>query len=221
MKARVVRAYTNSAFVLLLFLLLALSGVALYPLTNTNDDYQVLQQVNYQLGREELIIKDVLILEYRAETYHSMALSELQTELPMLLQIQNALLHGDKLLGVPSNEPDNIEAIIVASQIEFSPLYSALRIIVSNSDTKPDINQVNIVFQHDNKYLTTIFEISTLLQQNAESRKVLLVITDLIFILLLIIIDIIKHLLFTRIMVKKIFLEEELEKQHASGTSIH
>jgi len=216
-KAQTLRTYMIMSLVLTLFLLLSLvifNSLALFP---SNDDIVVMQQANFQLARDEFLSKDVMVLAYRPLSYHSQAINELQTVLPQFQQVQTGLLQGNAVLGLPSNPPDNVKAALLASQSDYLAITTAVQHLLAHPDaTTPDMIQVEIVLQHERFYVGEMYQVVTLLQQNAEARK-----TQLIFIKLTIlggtgIVVVLKYTLFTRYALEGMRKAEEQETKEES-----
>lgn len=199
MQVKTLRVYMVVALLMTLFLLLSTVIFEILPLLSGYDDLVVMQQANFQLARNEFISKDVMVLAYRPITYHSQAINELQTVLPQFQQVQVGLLHGDTSLGLPGNPPDSVRAALAVSQNDYLAIVTAVQHLLARPDANnPDPIQVEIVLQHERLYVNNMYQVITLLQQDAEARKV-----QLIFIKLTIIggagvIVVLKYTLFTR-----------------------
>jgi hypothetical protein len=202
------------SIILALFLLLALSILNILPLLSGSDEIVAMQQANYQLARDEFISKDVLVLAYRPMTYHSQAVSELQTVLPAFQQVQVGLLKGDVSLGLPNNPPDNVRAALLASQSDYLAIITAVNHLLAHPDaSNPDPIQIEIVLQHEHLYIGEMYQVVTLLQQNAEARKVQLIFIKLTLLGGAGVVVVLKYSLFTQVALKRIqSLEEEQEK---------
>lgn len=203
MKLQVMRVYMILSICITLFFLLIVMGIEIYPSTQGNNDFVVLQQANFQLARAQFLAKDVLTLEYRSIQYHSQAISEIQTVLPVFIQVQSGLSNGDATLGLPKNQPDTVLASLSASQSDYSAIATALKVIISTPDKVPDITEVDIVLTHQNNYITEMYQVVTLLQENAESKVFQLMFIKIIFLVLAFILVILKYALFTHALVSK------------------
>lgn len=199
MKTKNLRTYMMMALILILCMLLSLFVLDILPLFSSYDDLVIMQQANFQLARDEFISKDVMVLTYRPISYHSQAVNELQTVLPLFQQVQVGLLKGDSLLNLPGNPPVSVRVALLASQSDYLAITTAVQHLLAHSDsTHPDAIQVEIVLQHERTYIQEMYQVIALLQQDAEARK-----TQLIFIKLTIIggtgvVVVLKYTLFTR-----------------------
>lgn len=199
MRVKTLRIYMVAALLLTIFFLLSLVVLEILPLLSGQDDLIVMQQANFQLARDEFMAKDVLSLAYRPASFHSQAINELQTILPQFQRVQVGLLHGDVSLGLPGDPPDSVRAALLVSQTDYIAIVTAVNHLLADPDaSNPDMIQVEIVLQHERLYTSEMYQVITLLQQDAEARKV-----QLIFIKLTIIggtgtIVILKYTLFTR-----------------------
>jgi hypothetical protein len=196
------------ALLLTLFFLLSLVILEILPLLSGSDDLIVMQQANFQLARNEFIAKDVLILEYKPNN-RSQAISELQTVMPTFQQVQKGFLSGDITLGLPSNPPDNVRAALLASQSDYLAIVTAVNHLTAQTDSNPDPIQVNIVLQHERFYVTEMYQVITLLQQDAEARKVQLILIKLAVVGGAGVIVILKYTLFTRKALERMAETEE------------
>jgi hypothetical protein len=198
-QVKTLRVYMIMSLIMTLFLLLSLVLFEILPLLSGYDDLIVMQQANFQLARDEFMAKDVMILAYRPAAYHYQAINELQTILPQFQRVQVGLLQGDASLGLPGKPPDSVRAALLVTQSDYLAIATAVQRLLMYPDSEnPDMIQVEIVLQHERLYTTNMYQVITLLQQDAEARKV-----QLIFIKLTIIggagvIVILKYTLFTR-----------------------
>lgn len=212
MRARTLRMYMIGALVLTIFLLLSLAAFDILPLVSGNDDLVIMQQANFQLARDEFISKDVMILAYRPATYHSQAVSELQTVLPQFQSVQVGLLKGNVALDLPGNPPDSVQVALLASQSDYLAIVTAVNHLLATPDAaKPDIVQVEIVLQHERLYINEMYQVISLLQADAEARKVQLVIIKLAIIGCAGVTILLKYTLFTRHALQE--MEEVKEEQ--------
>lgn len=212
MRVKKLRACMVMALILTLCMLLSLVMLNILPLLSGSDDLIVMQQANFQLARDEFISKDVMVLAYRPMTYHSQAINELQTVLPMFEQVQVGLLKGDASLDLPGNPPDSVRTALAVSQSDYLAIATAVNRLLTHPDAStPDMIQVEIVLQHERLYVNEMYQVITLLQQDAEARKV-----QLIFIKLTIlggtgVVVILKYSLFTQVALKRIQSLEETQ----------
>lgn len=199
MQVKTLRIYMVAALILTLFFLLSTVILEILPLLSGYDDLIIMQQANFQLARDEFISKDVMVLAYRPATYHSQAINELQTILPQFQRVQVGLLQGDASLDLPNNPPDSVRAALAVSQTDYLAIVTAVQHLLADPDaSNPDMIQVEIILQHERLYVNNMYQVITLLQQDAEARKV-----QLIFIKLTVIggagvIVVLKYTLFTR-----------------------
>ncbi|HLZ64374.1 MAG TPA: hypothetical protein VKR06_46180 [Ktedonosporobacter sp.] len=188
MKAEVQRASTVWVIATMLLLLFMLIGFDLYPFITSNDDLVIEQQAWLQVARDEYLAKDTLILAYRPATYHSQAVSDLQTILPGLQQTQNGLLKGDASLGLPDNPSDEVKQLLQRAQSDYVPLVTALKVILAHPDGPVDPIQINIVMMHEYPYSITMAQLAILIQQQAEATNLHILIIKIVIKTLLILV---------------------------------
>ena len=214
MKSKILQTYMIMSLVLTLFLLFSLIILTILPLFPGSDDLVIIQQANFQLARDEFIAKDVMILAYRPVTYHSQAINELQTVLPQFQQVQVGLLNGNVVLGLPGHPPDSVKVALLSTQSDYLAIVTAVSHLLAHPDaTNPDPIQVEIVLQHERLYVGEMYQVISLLQQDAETRG-----TQLIFIKLTIlgatgVTVVLKYSLFTRYALKGLERAEEQEER--------
>lgn len=206
------------ALLMTLFLLLSLVIFEILPLLSGYDDLIVMQQANFQLARNEFISKDVMVLAYRPISYHSQAINELQTVLPQFQQVQVGLLHGDASLGLPGNPPDSVRVALAVSQTDYLAIVTAVQHLLAHPDvSNPDPIQVEIVLQHERLYVNNMYQVITLLQQDAEARKVQLIGIKLTVIGGAGVIVVLKYTLFTRRALKRMTEAEQGSEGQQEG----
>lgn len=199
MRVKTLRIYMVMALLMTLFLLISLVIFEILPLLSGYDDLIVMQQANFQLARDEFIAKDVMILAYRPAAYHYQAVNELQTILPQFQRVQVGLLQGDASLGLPGKPPDSVRAALLVSQSDYLAIATAVQHLLMHPDSEnPDMIQVEIILQHERLYTSNMYQVITLLQQDAEARKVQLIGIKLTVIGGAGVIVILKYTLFTR-----------------------
>ncbi len=204
-----------SALVLALFLLVVLVAFEIFPALSGNDNLVISQQANLQLARDEFIAKDVLILAYQPSTYHSQAVNELQTILPMFEQVQVGLSNGDSTLGLPANPPDNVQIALATCKSDHLAITTALKNILAHPDSAVDPIQLNIILMHERPYTTSMYAVVTTLQSNAEAQKIQLLIIKISLAGAAGLVVILKYLLLTREVVAR---SMELEHTNAKNT---
>jgi len=191
------------ALAVTLFLLIALVGFEILPMTAGNDDFVVLQQANLQIVRVQLLAKDVLVLAYRPDLYRTQAVNELQTVLPSFRSVQPALLNGNPSLGLPGNPSDSVQAFLSIGQSDYTAIVAAVDNILLHPGNSPDIVQVNIVLQHERAYTTAMYQVAALLQGEAEVRKMQLFIIKIALTGVIALLVVLKYLLFTKNVVRE------------------
>lgn len=222
MKTNVLRIYMLTALSVSIFLLIVLIGFELLPITMGNDDFVILQQANLQVVRVQLLAKNVLILEYRSELYHTQAVNELQTALPNFRATQSGLLNGDPVLGLPDNPPDDVRNSLNAVRPDYNAIVAAVdNILLHPNNNPPDLIQVNIVLQHERGYMTAMYQVASLLQSDAETRKIELLIIKISLIGIIGVVAILRHALFARRLMQRAAMvdiaQEEKEKAEAEA----
>ncbi len=150
-------------------LLLCLIGLDVLPLTKGNDPLVSEQQAMLQAARVELLAKDALILQYRPITYHSQMISDLQTQLPMMEEVQHGFEKGDTALGIPSQHSDTETLLLTNARVEFDPLDAALRALLKGGNGPVDHTQVDIIEQHEYVYALAMARLAVALQQDGET----------------------------------------------------
>jgi hypothetical protein len=208
LKAKILHIYMVTILIVTLFLLVILVGFEILPTINGNDDPVIQRLADLQLVRGEFISRDALFLQYRPVTNHSQAISDLQTILPTFQQVQAGLLHGDASLGLPSNPPDSVKAALLSADSDYRQIVTAAKNILASSDQAIDPIQVNIILMHDRPYLVAMYGAITLIQQDADARKVQLLIIRISFIVAAMSLVTLKYLFFTRPAVKRVALAE-------------
>lgn len=204
MSVKTLSIYMVGALILAIFLLSCLAIFDCLPLLPGNNDLVVVQQANYQLARDEFIAKDVLTLAYRPATYHSQAIGELQTILPQFEQVQVGLLSGNAALGLPGNPPDNVRLALLATQSDYTAITTATSHLLAHPDSaSPDPIQVEIILQHERLYIGEMYQVITLLQQNAEASTAQLVLLEVVVIGATGLVVLLKYLLLTRYALKR------------------
>lgn len=125
-------------------------------------------QVASQRIREQRIVKDALVLMYRTDKDERVqALTELQDTLPVWEQVQRGLMVGDKSLGLPRNVPGDIELVMVAANADYTPMDIAVKKILSQHDPVDSL-QIQIIQNHDPKYVVSMYQVSTLWQKHVD-----------------------------------------------------
>lgn len=193
---KTVQTYLFIAVIAAVFLLLLLSGFEVIPFLSDNDDFVILQQANLQLVREQYIVKAVILLNDQVTP--SQEIGGLQSVVPAFQQVQLGLLKGNSIYSLPGNPPDNVKNALAATQDDETAIVSSVNRILSQQDTKPDPIQVAIIKQHDQSYTTNMYQVTLLLQQNAEAKKLQLFLIKMTIIILTLFVVILKYVLLTR-----------------------
>lgn len=209
----VIRTLLLVMLCLALFLLLATIAVEFLPLTSGNNDQMVLSQAELQITRHEYLVKDAYIMAYRGDALRIQAIGEVQVLLPSYEQVQEGLMKGNASLGLPPPS-DTVKAELQAARSDYLAVDTALRIILLHPDKPPDPVQVSIIAQHDRPYLTTMYTVVTLLQQEASARALRFLGLKVSFLGATMLVICLKYVLFTQRVVQKLIEEE---KTHASN----
>lgn len=213
MKSKTLRTYMIMSLVLTLFLLFSLSVLNTLSLFPNSDDLIIMQQANFQLARDEFISKDVMVLAYRPATYHSQAINELQTILPQFQQVQVGLLQGNAVLGLPGHPPDSVKVALLSTQSDYLAIVTAVNQLLAHPDAlNPDPIQVEIVLQHERLYISGMYQVISLLQQDAETRRVQLIMIKLTILGATGVTVVLKYSLFTRFALKGMEQAEEMKE---------
>lgn len=214
MQAKVKRIYMLVALGFTLFLLVALVGFEIFPVTNGNNDLVITQQANFQIARDEVIAKDALILADPANTNHAQAVGELQTALPQFQEAQTGLANGDPVLGLPANPPDNVRIALVATQSDYLFIAVATKAILAHPDAPfADPVQVNIIKMHEHGYALSMYQVVTLIEANAEGRKIQLLLIELSLKAGIGLLVIMKYVLFTKGAIDQMVDQEVVQAQ--------
>lgn len=212
MKTTLHQAYVTITSIGIMLLLLIVAGFTLLPSLAGNDDLLIVGQASVQIARSEFIAKEVLVLAYRPMTYHSEAVSGLQTTLPVFQQVQGGLLNGDASLGLPSNPPADVVQAMSRTNGDYMAMVAALKSILARPDTPPDPIQVDIIIAHEPAYSLGMYQVATLLEQHAEAWKLQLLVIRMTIIAIALIAKIINYLLVTRVVTHE---QTELVAQEA------
>lgn len=201
METKILRTCMISFVLFALFLLCVLTGFEITPVTNGNDDLVTQHQADTQISRGEYIEVQVLSMAYRDN--QALEIGNLQSTLPAFEQVQFGILHGNAAYGLSGNPPDSVKAIL-ASQVDYANIINAISHILANPDKVPDPIQVNIIAMHTQPYLVQMSQVSALLQQDAEARKLQVLLIKLGIITAVAAAIVIKYTLFTRSILDRI-----------------
>jgi hypothetical protein len=193
-----------------IFLLIALSVCEVIPLTNGNNDSIIQEQVDFQLARAEFLTKDVFALAYRPISGRAQATGELQIQLPAFQHTQAGLMNGDPTLGLPNNPSSGVKAALMDAQPDYLQIVTAIQIILGRPDSNPDPIQVNIVAGRERPYIASMYTVVTLLQQEAQTRVIQLLVLKMTLLGLVVILVLLKYLLFTQRVIKKMIDDEAI-----------
>jgi hypothetical protein len=116
----------------------------------------IMLQTGLQRTRAQAIAKNALILAYRPQTEHSVAISELQNIQPLWEKTEKGLLQGDASLKLPVNKPDEVTQLVWQEQPDFLAMDTALKKILQKPDAPADPIQVEIILDHQPKYSLTL-----------------------------------------------------------------
>lgn len=213
MKARRMQAYMLAILGLSLFGLLAVSAFEILPITSGNNDFIITQQANFQLARAEFLVKDVYILAYRGDTARAQAVSELQIQLPAFERVQAGLANGDPTLGLPNNPSAGVKQALLSANADYLALDAAIKAILASPEKAPDLVQVTIVAQHERPYLAAMYPVTTLLQQEAQTRSIQFLVIKMALIGLVFVLIIVKYTAFTQKVIAEMIEEEEIANE--------
>jgi hypothetical protein len=202
-----------------LFLLVILAAFEVLPITNGNNDLTVIQQVNLQLARHEYLVKDVYLLTRRDDTTQAQAISELQIQEPQFERTQQALMDGDAALGLPPASPA-VKSALIQAQGDYLAIVTAIKTILKTPGKSPDPIQVEIVSQHDRRYIAAMYPAVALMQQDAQTRLIQLLVLKMSLIGVVVLLVMLKYLLFTQRVVRKMIEDEDLRKLQEGDDAI-
>lgn len=208
MKAKALRVAMLVTLGFSIFLLLALAVCEALPLTNGNNDLVVLQQATLQLARDEFLVKNVYALAYRPASARAQAIGELQIQLPAFEKTQAGLMYGDPSLGLPDNPSSGVKTALLSANSDYLAIDAAVKVILAHPDSAPDPTQVNIVAMHERPYIAEMYPVVVLLQQEAQTRAIQLLVLKMALIGLVVIAILLKYLLFTQPVIRKMMNEE-------------
>lgn len=202
-----------------IILLCLLAGFIALPLLAANNDLTALNTINIQIARAEYLVQAVETLEYRPISFHSEAVGGIETSLPTFQQVQNGLLNGNSALGLESPPPD-IDQMLVANGANYSALVAALKAILAHPSDRPDLTQVDIVMAHAQPYAVALYQISFVLTQHAQERRIWIIVIELVLVLIIFADILIGYIVLIRPTLKAAQREEQLERQqkHAKET---
>lgn len=209
MKAKTQRLAMLIALGLCIFLLIALAVSEAIPITNGNNDSVIQQQASFQLARDEFLVKDIFALAYRPATARAQAVSEIQIQLPIFQKTQTGLMNGDPSLSLPANPSNGVKAALLDAHPDYLAMVAAIQIILAHPDATPDPIQVSIVAGHERPYTAAMYTVVTLLQQEAQTRVIQLLVLKMTLIGLVIILVLLKYLLFTQKVIKQMIDGEQ------------
>lgn len=207
MKTTVVRTYMLVLLILCLFLLLALSTFEVLPFTQHPDEQ--VKQTYLQLARHEFLVKTVYALAYRSGTSRAQSISDLQIQLPQYEQVQTGLMKGDAALNLPGNPSDAVRSQLTAASSDYLAVDTAIRTMLAHPDSNPDPLQVSIVAQHDRAYLSTMYGVMVLLEQEAQARLFRLLVIRMSLIAVVFVLVVVKYTVLTQKVVKTLLDEEK------------
>jgi len=213
MKAKTLRTAMLVTLGSSIFLLIALAVCEAIPLTNGNNDLVVSQQATLQLARVEFLVKNVYALAYRPATARAQAIGELQIQLPAFEKAQAGLMYGDPSLGLPDNPSSGVKTALLSANSDYLAIDAAVKVILAHPDSAPDPTQVNIVAMHERPYISEMYPVVVLLEQEAQTRAIQLLVLKMALIALVLIAILLKYLLFTQPVVKQRIMQENSVKQ--------
>lgn len=195
-----IRFYLFISVLLTIFCILLLICFETLPFFSANDDYAILQQANLQLVREQYMTNSALLLNDQINPAQN--ISAIQASLPTFEAVQTGLLKGNGVYGLPPNPSDNVKTALLSSQSSYTALVAAYTTIISHPEQKPDQIQIAIIRQNDTPYLLNMYQVASLLQQEAEMRKLQLYLIKTAIIIVTLFLVIFKYLLLTRTVLK-------------------
>lgn len=142
------------ALFLLFLVALALFSLLLRP-------YDIIQSVNTQRVRGQLIAKDALILASGTTSAWPQAISELQDTEPLWQQEEAYLL---------SLHTSNIKAAMVIANADYTPMNQAIITILARRGPADPI-QVAIILQHERPFSVEMSQIAILMLQDLDGLQ--------------------------------------------------
>jgi hypothetical protein len=216
MKTTVIRIYMLVLLGLCLFLLFALSVFEILPLTQKPDDQ--VKQVYLQLARHEFLVKTVYALAYRSSVSRAQSISDLQIQLPQYEQVQIGLLKGNAALNLPGNPSDAVRGQMAAASGDYLATDTAIKTMLAHPDKDPDPLQVTIVAQHDRAYLSTMYGVMVLMEQEAQARLFRLFVIRMSLVAAVFVLVIVKYTVLTQNVVKTLLDEENAHETRVGET---
>lgn len=161
------RSYARAGLVTMIVLLLLLAAFQAVWVTHGSAT-PLLTQVGLQRTRSQRIAKDVLILAYRPSSEEkTLALNELQATLPLFQQTQAGLQAGDDSLGLPKRPPQDVQFVLIQSQLDYALFLNAAKMILAHPQ-QVDSAQVQIVLDQERSYTQTMSNVVTLWSQHID-----------------------------------------------------
>lgn len=209
-KMRSLMRVMGSFGIVLLLIIIALEAL---PLLNNTDSINIFHLVARQRVLEERVVKDALILAYRASPdEHAEAISEMQTSLPTWEKVQNGLQNGDGSIGIPQNYlPSDLKLLLTQTQPDFTYLDAAARKILAHP-SPVDLVQLSIVLQHDQGYYISMAQVVNSAQDHIQGAARIYFSIELIVALILLIVAVISLTIADRVLGKMIRIEENTRK---------
>lgn len=208
------RIYIRFIVVFCLFLLLLLAGFqSIWVLAGAGTP--IMLQTGLQRTRVQSIAKNALILASRPEEEHTQAVSELQNILPRFEQAQVGLNKGDTSLQLPSHVPDDIAALVVASQSDYGAIDTATRKLLVTADGHVDLLQVDIVITHERDYSLEMTAVASAWQSHIENAFLQIFAWEMGIVFLLLVLVLVQYILITRHMMTTLLKEAKEREEHA------
>jgi hypothetical protein len=144
-------------------LIVLIIGYETTLMVNSNRAYVY---VSAQEWVSQRIAKDALVLQYGGVDDRTQAINELQNMLPYF-EANHKQITG-------SNQPDTIETLIHASNVDYTDIDTAARKLLDAPDKPVDPVQVRIILDHERSYFLAYTQISALVLQNNASYILLI-----------------------------------------------
>jgi len=163
MRSKIIIKALRGLGLFLLLISVVFESLPLIPGSTTLDTFRLMIR---QRSLEERIVKNTLILAYRASPdERAEAINELQNTLPTWEKVQTGLRNGDASLGISPNLPTEVKLLLAKIQPNFVSLDTASRKVLDHHSPVDPV-QIDIILQHSQLYYLTMAQASDAFQES-------------------------------------------------------
>lgn len=163
MRSKIIIKALRGLGLFLLLISVVFESLPLIPGSTTLDTFRLMIR---QRSLEERIVKNTLILAYRASPdERAEAINELQNTLPTWEKVQTGLRNGDASLGISPNLPTEVKLLLAKIQPNFASIDTSARKILEHPSSVDPV-QINIILQHSQLYYLTMAQASDAFQES-------------------------------------------------------